>query len=150
MHGRQHTGTLPLGSAAAQPAHWPRPGPSRSRWGRDWPGHRAHPPARCAREGQACARAGSRARGDRGRAVSADPGRVVYQFPKNKAETIRATLKQYGGHTLADPRTFYEAETDSPEVEWLPTKKGISIRLDLLPELKTAIDKLIEAAAHPP
>jgi hypothetical protein len=72
---------------------------------------------------------------------------IIYQFDKSKREIICATLKRFGGKEYAGIRTYYEIERDSAEQEYVPPKKGITVRLDLLPELERAIDALVEAAA---
>ena len=80
-------------------------------------------------------------------AVAAD--RVVFEFEKSRAETIRASLKTYKGKRYADLRTFYWAEPASGEEALAPTKKGVTIALEHLPELRKAIDALCTAAGIP-
>jgi hypothetical protein len=72
--------------------------------------------------------------------------RVLYEFPKSTREVVRARIKRLSGRNYADLRVYYEAETDGPETEYLPSKKGIALRLDLLPELRRTVDALEEAA----
>ncbi|RMF94368.1 MAG: transcriptional coactivator p15 [Nitrospinota bacterium] len=63
---------------------------------------------------------------------------LVAKFEKNAAEQIYVSLREYRGHQLIDVRTYYQTE----EGEWRPTKKGVSISVDLFPELKQAIVNL--------
>lgn len=71
--------------------------------------------------------------------MSAD--RVVYAWAKNRREEVRATLSTYQGYRLADLRVW--AVTDDGDV---PTRKGLSIRVEDLPELAAAVEALVGAA----
>jgi hypothetical protein len=71
---------------------------------------------------------------------------VAYEFEKSRAETIRARLKTHNGKRYADIRTFYWAEPADGEEELAPTKKGVTVAVELLPELKKAVDALCDAA----
>jgi hypothetical protein len=66
---------------------------------------------------------------------------VLYRFRKNATEVVQATLSTFHGHQLADIRVYFEAVDGT----W-PTKKGLSVGVDLLPELRAAVEAL-EAAA---
>lgn len=72
--------------------------------------------------------------------------RVVHEFPKSTREKVCSRIKRLSGREYADLRVYYEVESDSPDVEWAPSKKGITIRLDLLPRLREAVDALEEAS----
>ena len=65
----------------------------------------------------------------------------IFTFGKNAAEEVRATLEEYKGHQLFSLRIWFEA---SPG-KWVATKKGITLRVDLFPEFKRAVEKLEEA-----
>ena len=67
--------------------------------------------------------------------------RVVYTFPKNSREEVRASLTTYRGHRLADLRVFVADEDDVDH----PTRKGIAVRVEDLPKLLAAVEALIEA-----
>lgn len=69
---------------------------------------------------------------------------VVFSFPKNLREEVRASLGDYRGHQLADVRVYVVDEHGDP----LPTKKGISVRVEDLPQLRDAVDALIAADAE--
>ncbi len=65
----------------------------------------------------------------------------VDSFGKNATEEVRATLEEYKGHQLFGLRVWFEAEPG----KWVATKKGLSLKVELFPELKRAVEKL-EAA----
>jgi len=71
---------------------------------------------------------------------------IVYEFEKSRAETIRASLKTYKGKRYVDLRTFYWAEPASGEEALAPTKKGVTIALEHLPELRKAVEALCDEA----
>ncbi len=63
---------------------------------------------------------------------------ILHRFRKNATEEVRATISTFKGVDYASIRVDYEAE---PGV-WHPTKKGLTIALDLLPELEKAVRAL--------
>ncbi len=68
--------------------------------------------------------------------------RLVARFEKNALEDVRVLLKTYKGHDLIDLRVYYlPGEGQEPR----PTKKGLCVKADLLPELKKAVLALEEA-----
>ena len=68
----------------------------------------------------------------------------IGRFQKNSREVLRAELRHYRGHDLADFRLMALANT----VE-LPTKAGFSIRIEQLPDLADLVGKaLAEARAR--
>ena len=67
---------------------------------------------------------------------------IVYEFMKNATEKVRVELCEYLGKDMINVRVYYNA--DETGDDWKPTKKGITLRSDLLPELKKAIDKAYE------
>jgi len=67
--------------------------------------------------------------------------RLIDSFGKNATEVVRAALEEYRGHQLFSLRIWFEVE---PE-KWVATKKGLSLKVELFPELKRAVEKL-EAA----
>lgn len=62
---------------------------------------------------------------------------VVYEFDKNSIEKVRISLTDYKGHRLIDIRVYYEND----DKKFLPTRKGISLLLELFPELLKGIEK---------
>ena len=67
---------------------------------------------------------------------------VVYRFRKNAFEDVRAVLNEYNGQQLVDIRVWIELDG-----VWKPTRKGISVGVDLLPELAQAVSSLEKATA---
>ena len=67
---------------------------------------------------------------------------TVHVFHKNSEEKVVAQLTEYKGFRLADLRVYYQADDST----FRPSKKGLCISLDLLPELAEAVRKLREAA----
>jgi len=68
--------------------------------------------------------------------------RLIAEFDKNSAEKVRVTLQEWRCQTYFDLRIFYQDDKGA----WLPTKKGITVNVELLGELRSAIDKAIAAA----
>jgi len=66
--------------------------------------------------------------------------KIIHQFKKNANETIIVKLTQFKSKRLLDIRAYYAADNG----DLRPTPKGISISIDLIPELKLAIDKAAE------
>jgi hypothetical protein len=54
---------------------------------------------------------------------------------KSPIEQLRIARREYKGHEFIDVRTYYQNDAG----EWCPTRKGITIAIDLLDEFKTAI-----------
>ena len=70
----------------------------------------------------------------------ADEKELVHSFDKSPTEQIQVSLSEYKGKTYVDLRIYYKAN----DGEYRPTKKGITLSPDLLPELGEAVRKLIE------
>ncbi len=64
---------------------------------------------------------------------------VISQFTKNAVEEVRVSLTEYRGHKLIDLRVYYEPRDGG---ERLPSKKGLTISVELFPELKKALGEL--------
>jgi len=73
-----------------------------------------------------------------------DEETIVGSFPKNNREEVRVTLSKFKGYDLVGVRQWFRNENDEPR----PSKSGITIRVDLLPELldliQQAQDKAVE------
>ncbi len=67
---------------------------------------------------------------------------VVGSFPKNNREEVRVSLSKFKGYDLVGVRQWYRNENDEPR----PSKSGITIRVDLLPELLELIEKARDIA----
>lgn len=65
-----------------------------------------------------------------------DGERIIDSFMKNGEDKIIVSFTTYKGKRLINLRVYYESEDG-----WRPTAKGLTIRRELIPDLKTAIDK---------
>lgn len=63
---------------------------------------------------------------------------VLHRFRKNSLEEVRATISEFKGTAYASIRVYYESEPGT----WYPTRKGLTLPLDLLPELEKAVQAL--------
>ena len=70
----------------------------------------------------------------------ADDKELVHSFDKSSTEQVQVSLSTFKGKTYVDLRIYYKAS----DGEYRPTKKGVTLSPDLLPELGEAIRKLIE------
>lgn len=61
---------------------------------------------------------------------------VLYKFARNQDETVYFSLREYKERTYIDLRVFYRPKDND---EMRPTKKGITLPLTLLPELKRGV-----------
>lgn len=62
--------------------------------------------------------------------------KTVAAFQKNKFQEIRVGIREFKGNDLIDIRTW--TLTQGTE-EMVPTAKGVSINIHLLPDLKKAL-----------
>jgi len=67
---------------------------------------------------------------------------VLAEIPKNKSEIPRVGLSEFKGHNLAYARVFYEGE----DGKLLPTKKGVTFKLWMLPALFEALQRTEDEA----
>ncbi|MCB9757775.1 MAG: transcriptional coactivator p15/PC4 family protein [Candidatus Omnitrophica bacterium] len=63
--------------------------------------------------------------------------KTVFVFQKNKFQEVRVGIREYKGNDLIDIRTW--TLTQGSE-DMIPTAKGVSINVNLLPDLKKALD----------
>jgi hypothetical protein len=70
--------------------------------------------------------------------IQMSTGKIIHEFQKSAGEKIVTQFREYKGRRLLDIRVFFLSGEGEEEL-WLPTKKGISIRPELLDELKQAI-----------
>jgi len=66
--------------------------------------------------------------------------KLIAEFNKNASEIIRVQLTEYDSKQLLDIRVWVQNEKG----DFIPTRKGISLKLDLIDSLKEAIDKATE------
>ena len=73
---------------------------------------------------------------------------LIYQFPRNKDEAICFRLHEYKERKYIDLRIFFKSKDGS---ETFPTKKGITLGLEHLSELKKGItlcEEKLSSKAH--
>ena len=67
---------------------------------------------------------------------------VAYEFDKGNEEVVRATVSEFAGKRRADLRIYFKGN----DGDWHPTKRGVSLNIDMVEELQAAVAKLVEAA----
>ena len=68
---------------------------------------------------------------------------LIHSFSKNNEETVQLALRKYKGKQYIDLRVWFQPEGAS---NLIPSKKGISLYLEHLPELKKGMERLLKAA----
>ena len=63
--------------------------------------------------------------------------KLISKFEKNSMEEIRVELSEYKGQTYLNIRAWIENDNN----EFVPTKKGLTINVELFPELLEALKK---------
>ena len=63
---------------------------------------------------------------------------LIAQFEKNATEVVRVSLTEYRGRKLLDVRVYYSDD----EGQYRPTKKGVSLSVDVYPDFKRALLEL--------
>lgn len=67
--------------------------------------------------------------------------KLIHSFPRNPLEEIRASITEFKRRQYVDIRVYYKDDAG----DFLPTKKGITIGIDLLDDLEAAIRMLRDA-----
>jgi hypothetical protein len=75
----------------------------------------------------------------------ADESILVHSFMKNALEEVRVSVSTFKGKKYVDFRVYYQDDSG----EYKPSKKGIAISPELLPELENAIGKLKKVIESP-
>ena len=70
----------------------------------------------------------------------------IYTFRKNHNEEIRASLRKFKDRTYVDLRVWIER--DNGHAEFSPTKKGLTLSIFVLPQLKAAVQALEREASR--
>jgi len=65
--------------------------------------------------------------------------KTISVFQKNKFQEVRVGIREFKGNDLVDIRTW--TMTQGSE-EMVPTAKGVSINVNLLPQLKSALNEV--------
>ena len=63
---------------------------------------------------------------------------LIAQFEKNATEVVRVSLTEYRKRKLVDVRVYYSDD----EGQYRPTKKGVSLSLEVYPDFKRALTAL--------
>lgn len=63
---------------------------------------------------------------------------VVHSFQKNETEEIRISLREYKNRHYLDLRLFFQPQDKN---EMVPSKKGLTVSIEFLPELKRGLLK---------
>jgi len=64
---------------------------------------------------------------------------LVHSFQKNESEEIHFSLREYKNRHYLDLRLFFQPQGQR---EMVPSKKGITVSVEFLPELKRGLLKL--------
>ncbi len=76
----------------------------------------------------------------KGEIVSEETKKLVASFQKNSSEVVKIHRQQWRGGFYVDIRVWTMAKDGEPE-GGVPTKKGITLSVALLSELRQAINK---------
>jgi hypothetical protein len=63
---------------------------------------------------------------------------MIHEFQKNAVEIVRVEIKEFRDQDYLNIRVWFEPDNSN---EYKPSPKGITLNVDLLPELKKAILK---------
>lgn len=66
---------------------------------------------------------------------------VVHSFEKNPTEQVRVSITVFKGKEYVDLRIYYKGDDE----EFHPSKKGLTLSVDLFEELEAGVQKLKEA-----
>ena len=75
-----------------------------------------------------------------------EESRLIYSFPRGRGEELQINLKKYNGKFYVDFRIWFKEKADAA---LYPTKKGISLGVDQIPELKKGIERLSKITEKP-
>lgn len=64
---------------------------------------------------------------------------LIHEFTKNGREKVRVEFMTYRGNDVLNLWVYYNA--DPSREDWKPSKKGLSISTELIPDLKEAVEK---------
>lgn len=71
----------------------------------------------------------------------AENAQLIHSFPKNPLEEIRISLTVFKKKQYLDLRVYYKAD----DGEFHPSKKGLTLSLDLMSDLEEGVRKAREA-----
>jgi hypothetical protein len=73
--------------------------------------------------------------------------RVVHTIQKNQEEEFRLSLHSYKDRQYLDLRVWFLPATGN---EYRPSKKGITLSVEYLPELKKGVQRALDAISEMP
>jgi len=73
---------------------------------------------------------------------------LIGEFTKNSLETVRVNLQDYQGQRYLDVRVWRKDSPVDPEA--YSTKKGITLNISCLPDLKKLIDRALARISFEP
>jgi hypothetical protein len=73
-----------------------------------------------------------------------DDAKIIHAFPKNPIEEIRVSLTVFKKKQYIDLRVYYKGD----DGEYHPSKKGLTLSLDLLPDLLEGVQKAQEEVSE--
>ena len=68
---------------------------------------------------------------------------VIAEIQKNSLEKVRITCSEFRGGAYVDVRILFDRSQDNKR-DWVCTRKGVNIPLELLPELIAGLRKAAE------
>ncbi len=68
---------------------------------------------------------------------------IIAEFEKNRTEKIKVSLSEFKGKKLVDIRIWYLNDDN----EYAPSKKGVAISLELLPQLIEALQQTADKSS---
>ena len=73
--------------------------------------------------------------------------KTVAVFAKNKFQEVRISVREYKGNDLIDIRIWTQVQGSA---DMVATAKGVAININLLPELKKALEGVDKALKEAP
>jgi len=70
------------------------------------------------------------------------PNKVIYEFKKNATEKVNLEFFTYHDEGYLNLRLYYLAYVELDV--WKPSRKGLALSCELLPDLKLAVDRAYE------
>ncbi|MBP2294712.1 hypothetical protein [Azospirillum rugosum] len=73
---------------------------------------------------------------------------LIATLPKNRRQEIRVRIGTYKGHRFADVRIFSDPPSDRSALGRVPTRRGVAVAVDALPDLINALRKAYTTEMH--
>ena len=69
---------------------------------------------------------------------------IVHSFKRSETEQVSLALREFKGKPYVDLRIYFKPRGSD---EFMPSKKGITLSTEFIPQLKAAFEKAEEALA---